>query len=170
MINRFSQRQRFSAIALFCFALIGVGLILQVLKHVQPCPMCIMQRYAFVAAGALAVLGALHNPLGRGGQIYAALISLTALTGAGIGARQSWLQWFPPQFVECGPDLEFMMNSFPIAQALPMIFQGSGDCAKVDWTFLGLSIANLAVIGFTVVLGIALSVVLQRRERKRFAR
>jgi len=169
MITRFSQRQRFSAIALLCFGLLGTGLVLQTLKHVAPCPMCIMQRYAFVVVGLFAIIAALHNPRGRGGQLYAALIGLAAATGFGIAARQSWLQWFPPKYVECGLDLEFMMNSFPLGQALPMIFQGSGDCAKVDWTFLGLSIANLAGIWFAVIFVMALTVLLQRRERSRFA-
>ncbi|MCX9156965.1 disulfide bond formation protein B [Niveibacterium sp. 24ML] len=170
MITRFSQRQRFTAIAVFCFGLLASGLVLQTIKNVQPCPMCIMQRYAFAAAGLLALLAALHNPRGRGGFGYALMTSLVALTGLGIAARQSWLQWFPPKFVECGPDLEFMMNSFPIAQALPMIFQGSGDCAKVDWTLFGLTIANLSGLAFIAIFLVALSVLLQRRERNRFSR
>ena len=170
MISRFSQRQRFTAIAVFCFGLLLTGLILQTVKHIEPCPMCIMQRYAFAALGLVALIAAAHNPRGRGGMLYAVLTGLIALSGFGIAARQSWLQWFPPKFVECGPDLEFMMNSFPIAKALPMIFQGSGDCAKVDWTFLGLSIANWSGLCFAAAFAITLTILLQRRERHRFSR
>lgn len=162
---------RLLALLLFavCAGMLAFGLYLQHAKGIEPCPMCIMQRYAFVVVGLFALIAALHNPRGRGGQLYAGLIGLAAATGFGIAARQSWLQWFPPKYVECGPDLEFMMNSFPLGQALPMIFQGSGDCAKVDWTFLGLSIANWAGLWFAAIFVMALTVLLQRRERSRFA-
>jgi disulfide bond formation protein DsbB len=43
-----------------------------------------------------------------------------------------------------------MIETFPLQRALPMIFRGAGDCSQVDWTFLGLSIANWSFIAFTV--------------------
>ncbi|WP_417070083.1 disulfide bond formation protein B [Niveibacterium terrae] len=160
LIARTSDRLRFAAVALLSFALISGGLILQKIEHIDPCPMCIMQRYAFVIAGILALIAALHN---RGSKIYATLLGLTSLVGLGIAARQSWLQWFPPKLAECGPDLDYMLNSFPLGRALPMIFQGSGDCSIVDWTFLGLSIANYSALAFTAVTVVAVSILLRGR-------
>ena len=162
---RISPRLRLAAIAVGCFCLLGFGAILQQWQHIEPCPMCIMQRYAFLIVGVIALLGAMHNPARIGQRIYAGLLVLAAGTGLGIGARQSWLQWFPPKFLECGPDLEYLLNSFPLGQALPKIFAGSGDCAQVDWTFLGLSIANWAVLCFAAIIIIALTLLLQRRAR-----
>jgi disulfide bond formation protein DsbB len=37
-----------------------------------------------------------------------------------------------------------------------MIFKGSGDCSKVDWTFLSLSIANWSFLAFTAISLVAL--------------
>ena len=160
LIARTSARLRFAAVALFSFALIAGGLVLQKIEHIDPCPMCIMQRYAFVTVGILALIAALHNKASR---IYAALLGLASLAGLGIAARQSWLQWFPPKFAECGPDLDFMLNSFPLGRALPMIFQGSGDCSIVDWTFLGLSIANYSALAFIAVTVVAASILVRGR-------
>lgn len=157
-----TPRQTLTLIAAICFGLLGFGLILQNWQHIEPCPMCIMQRYAFLVTGVIALLGAAHGAWPR---FYALLATLSAMTGAGIAVRQSWLQWFPPKFVECGPDLEFMLNGFPLGKALPMIFAGSGDCAKVDWTFLGLSIANLAALWFAACIVLALSVFWRLRRR-----
>ena len=41
-----------------------------------------------------------------------------------------------------------MVENFPLNRAIPMIFKGSGDCSKIDWTFLGGSIANWSFVGF----------------------
>ena len=84
---------------------------------------------------------------------------MLALLASGFGAftaaRQSWLQWFPPEFAMCGRDFYGMIENYPMRRAIPMIFKGSGDCAAVDWTFLGGSIANwsfLSFMGLSVVL------------------
>lgn len=142
------SRTWFLAIFLGCAGLLGYGLYLQHALDLEPCPMCILQRYAFVGAGAVALLAGLHDPARRGVAVYSALVSLVAIAGAGVAARQTWLQHNPPRIADCGPDLEFMVGSFPLAEALPMIFRGSGDCSKVDWTFLGLSIAEWALVAF----------------------
>ena len=102
-----------------------------------------------------------HGPTRRGSRIYAVLIGAAALTGASIAARQSWMQLYPPVIPECGPGLEFMLGSFPLAEALPMIFRGAGDCVAVDWTFLGLSIANWSLLTFTATIVFALWMLLR---------
>ena len=145
-----------SPLRLFFFALfvLCVGemcfgvLYLQMVKGVEPCPMCIMQRYALLGLGLIALVGALHN---RGARVYGALITLAALLGGGVAARQSWLQLYPPKTMGCGPGLEFMLETFPLTELLPKLFRGEGDCSTVDWTFLGLSIANWGLITFAVI-------------------
>ena len=128
----------------FCF---GV-LYLQMVKGVEPCPMCIMQRYALLGIGLVALVGALHN---RGAWVYGTLVTLIALAGGGVAARQSWLQLYPPKTMGCGPGLEYMMENFPLTEVLPRLFRGEGDCSAIDWTFLGLSIANWGLITFAVI-------------------
>ena len=68
--------------------------------------------------------------------------------GAFTAARQSWLQWFPPEVSMCGRDFFGMIENYPISRAIPMIFKGSGDCTAIDWTFLGGSIANWSFVCF----------------------
>ncbi|NBW55273.1 MAG: disulfide bond formation protein B, partial [Betaproteobacteria bacterium] len=86
-----------------------------------------------------------------------------AAGGAFVAARQSWLQWYPPEVQSCGRDFYGMVESFPLQRAIPMIFRGSGDCTKVDWTFLGGSIANWSFVAFVgIVLWVMVFAVLHR--------
>lgn len=142
-----TPRGAFAAIFAVCAGLIVFGLWLQQAKGLEPCPMCIMQRYAFVLAGLVALAGALHGPQGWGRRLYGLLVLATVVAGGGVAVRQSWLQHNPPKVSECGADLDFMIDSFPLADALPMIFRGAGDCSKVQWTFAGLSIPEWALVG-----------------------
>jgi len=158
-----SSRSLFLGLFAACAGLLGFGLYLQHSVGLEPCPMCIMQRYAFVAIGLTALVAGLHGPGRTGSRVYAALILLTALAGGGVAVRQTWIQLYPPEFAECGPDLEFMLGSFPLADALPMIFHGAGDCSKIDWTFLGLSIANWSLAMFALVITFALAMIARRR-------
>ena len=72
-----------------------------------------------------------------------------------MAARHTWLEHNPPAIADCGPDLEFMVGSFPLGEALPMIFRGSGDCSKVQWTWLHLSIAEWSLVAFIGIVATA---------------
>jgi protein dithiol:quinone oxidoreductase len=146
-LYRFSFRQIMALIALACVAMLGFGYYLQHVVGLEPCPMCIVQRYAMILIAALAII-ALATGI-KGIQLSAAwLIVITALGGAFVAARQSWLQWYPPEVASCGRDIYGMIETFPLQNVIPMILKGSGDCTKVDWTFLGGSIANWSFLCF----------------------
>ena len=137
------------------------GLYLQELVGLVPCPMCIVQRYAMVLLAACAAVGAASGR--RGAHISAGLgVVLCAAGGAFVAARQSWLQWYPPEVASCGRDFYGMVENFPLQRAIPMIFRGSGDCTKVDWTFLGASVANWSFVAFCALAAGALLFVLAR--------
>ena len=150
-----------------CAGLLAFGLYLQHIKGIEPCPMCIMQRYALAACGLIGLVAGLHNPRGKTIYAYSGLLGLAALAGGGVAVRQSWIQWYPPAVSECGPGLEYMLESFPLSSALPMIFRGAGDCSVVDWTFLGLSIANWSFLCFATILAVLATYLLQRRKQYR---
>jgi disulfide bond formation protein DsbB len=143
-------RRVLAAIALACIALLGFGLYLQHVVGLEPCPMCIVQRYALalvaLTAGGFAFARSRYAFIGS-----AALLTVLGIAGAFVAARQSWLQWYPPEIASCGRDLYGMIETFPLKRALPMIFRGSGDCTKVDWTFLGGSIANWSFLCFCAI-------------------
>jgi len=163
MLSRLSFRQAMVAIGLICVAMLGFGIYLQQAVGLEPCPMCIVQRYALVLVALVAGLSALFSR--KGFQISGAgLLVLIAGFGAFVAARQSWLQWYPPEVASCGRDFYGMIETFPLKRALPMIFKGSGDCSKVDWTFLGGSIANWSFLCFVVIALVSL-VLIRRRAR-----
>ena len=139
-------------IFLVCAGLLSFGMYLQHVVGLEPCPMCIVQRYVMVLMGLVALLGA--SASGRKTSlVIGSLLVLLAGSGAYVAARQTWLQWYPPEVVSCGRDFYGMIETFPLQRAIPMIFKGGGDCSKVDWTFLGGSIANWSFVAF-VVLGL----------------
>jgi disulfide bond formation protein DsbB len=144
-----APRRAFGLICLACVGMLAFGLYLQHVVGLEPCPMCVVQRYALVAVAVFAGLAAAVR--GPGLRLGLALLALVASAGGAFtAARQSWLQWHPPEFVSCGRDIYGMIETFPLQRALPLIFKGSGDCSKVDWTFLGLTIANWSFIAFAV--------------------
>jgi len=128
----------------------------------EPCPMCIVQRYALMGVIVWCLLGISANAPMRT-LVMTWLIAITSGFGAFVAARQSWLQWYPPEVVSCGRDFYGMIETFPLQRAIPMIFKGGGDCTKVDWVFLGGSIANWSFLCFS---GIAVVVVLLLWRRR----
>lgn len=145
------------SVFLVCCSLLGFGLYLEYAVELEPCPLCVFQRIAYICIALVSLVAAIHGPKNIANRIYSGLILLAALTGGGIAARQVWLQHLPPEKVpECGPGLEYMLDTFPLGQALKMILSGSGECAKVDWTFLGLSIAEWSLIWFVMFMVISL--------------
>ncbi len=147
MLSRLSVRQTLLVVCVGCIGLLAYGLYLQHVVGLEPCPMCIVQRYALVLVALFAGLTAATR--GRGAHITGALLLIVlAALGAFVAARQSWLQWYPPDISSCGRDLYGMIENFPLQRAIPMIFRGGGDCTKIDWTFLGGSIANWSFLCF----------------------
>ena len=145
----FHPRRLFAVVALACVGMLAFGLYLQHVVGLEPCPMCIVQRYALILVALCAALGAWLARGMRSQQVAMTGALLFAGGGAFVAARQSWLQWYPPEVASCGRDFYGMIETFPLKRAIPMIFRGSGDCSAVDWTFLGLSIAEWSLVAFT---------------------
>lgn len=152
-----SPRSVFFAGFAFCAGLIAAALYFQHVGGLEPCPLCISQRLAFMAAGAVFLAAALHNPGYFGQRAYALVGLLASLAGAAIAARHVWLQHLPPEEVPaCGPGVEYMLRNFPFAETLKFMLSGTGDCAKVDWTLLGVSMPGWTLLCFLLLAGLAL--------------
>jgi disulfide bond formation protein DsbB len=154
-------RRILGLIAIACVAMLAFGLYLQHVVGLEPCPMCIVQRYVLVAVALVAGISAAFK---RRFWLYGGVIKMGALSvfGAFVAARQSWLQWNPPEVMSCGRDFFGMIEAFPLRRAIPMIFRGSGDCSVIDWTFLGLSIANWSFLCFSAIALMAAALWLKR--------
>ena len=162
--GRLAPRRVLAAISLASVGMLVFGLYLQHYLDLNPCPMCIVQRYALIF---VAVFAGLASATGKKSLwIAGTLLTLvSAVLGAYTAANQSWLQWFPPEVATCGRDLYGMIETFPLKRAIPMIFRGGGDCSVVDWTFLGGSIANWSFICFTLISLVCVAVLVRCLRR-----
>ena len=160
-----SPRRVFAAIAILCAAMLAFGILyLQNVVGLDPCPMCIVQRYALILVGVFCAIAAFSKKPGAW-RLWGLLAVAMSALGAFTAARQTWLQWYPPEFASCGRDIYGMVESFPLQRAIPMIFKGSGDCSAVDWTFLGGTIANWSFVWF-VIFALVILFVLLRLPKK----
>jgi protein dithiol:quinone oxidoreductase len=164
-----SARSGYVAGVLVCIGLLAFALYLQYVEKQEPCPMCILQRIAFFAMMAVFVIAALHGPRRRGAFVYSTIAFVFAALGASVAARQVWLQHLPAsQVPACGPGLEYMLERFPLSEVLGKVLAGTGECAEVGWTFLGLSIAGWSLVWF-VLLGVFAMIIAARAPRARMA-
>jgi len=147
-----SFRFAFALAAVAVAAMLAFAYYAQFRMYLEPCPLCILQRVCFLALLPVLVLAAIHAPKGTTGRrIYGTLALLPALAGIGIAGRHVWLQHLPKdQVPACGPGLEFMLDTFPLSDAIRRIFTGSGECAEVDWRFAGLSMPEWTLFWFVV--------------------
>tara|TARA_B100001996_G_scaffold355718_1_gene318535 strand:+ start:281 stop:781 length:501 start_codon:yes stop_codon:yes gene_type:complete len=147
-----STRIFFLIIFLCCVSLMIFGLYLEHIRGLDPCPLCVFQRIAYILIIIASLIAVIHNPANTWKTIYKFLIFIFSVMGASVAGRQVWLQHLPPELVpECGPGLDYMLNVFPFADAVRMILSGSGECAEVQWRFIGLSIAEWSLIVFIAI-------------------
>jgi len=137
-----------------CAGLLAYAYYAQVVLHLEPCPLCMFQRVGVFASGLVFLLAAAHDPVGWGRRLYALLLALTALATIGVAARHLYIQSLPEGSVPaCGASLDFMLKVFSLSEVLVKVLSGSGECAKVTWTFLGLAMPGWVLIA-ALVLGV----------------
>lgn len=151
-------RGQFLSGAIACFALLAYAIFEQFQMGVEPCPKCIFQRIAFIAMAIFFLIGALHGPGVLGRRIYGLLVAIAAAVGAVIAVRHLYVQLSPhdPLMEGCGPGLNYLLDSFPIAEAVKKAFMASGDCGEINWTLLGITMPGWSLIWFVFLGGGAL--------------
>ena len=156
-------RRAFLLGAAVCAGLMGYALYVQHGLGLEPCPLCVFQRVAVIACGVTFLLGAIHNPGRVGAAVYALAVVLFAGAGASVAGRHVWLQTLPAdQVPACGPDLSYLMETLPFSAMLATVFRGDGNCAKIDWRFLDLSMSAWTLVFFLAM--VVAGVVLTRRD------
>ena len=157
---RLSPRQACGRAVVLGLLALGVALTMQVQLGLEPCPLCIFQRYCLLVVIALGLAGR-FGPV-KASRLLCAVGVAAALAGAGFALRHSYLQCFPPAVSACGPGFEYIVNAFPLKEALPMLFKGTGDCSKIDWEWAGFTLPRLSFIVFAGITGILAPSVLRR--------
>ena len=150
MLKNLSAERCELIICLACGALLSIALFMEHMMGLAPCPLCMMQRLWVAVVGLIAYASLLHSP--RWG-IYPLAGAVASLVGGGFSIRQLYLQSLPEdQVPACGPDLQYMLDVFPLSDVLVAMTSGTGDCAEVAWSFLGISIPGWALVGFAALL------------------
>jgi disulfide bond formation protein DsbB len=146
-------RSQYLAGFVVCALLLAYAIYEQFEMRVEPCPMCIFQRLAFIGMGIFFLIGGLHSPGAKGRRIYAILVAICALIGAGVAINHLRLQFMPhdPMMAGCGPGLAYMLDAFPLSDAIKKAFTGSGDCGDINWMFLGLTMPAWCLIGYVIL-------------------
>ncbi len=147
-VQQLSRRQKFFLGFLFCSGLMAYALFAQYFLNLEPCPLCIFQRVAVISMGIIFLICSLLEPKSSLAKIISSTLFVTAGSfGVAVASRHVWLQNLPSDQVPgCGPGLDFMMSTFPINEVFEMVFNGSGECATIDWSFLSLSMPAWVII------------------------
>lgn len=161
-MNRTKTLLLFSFFA--CAGLLGFGLYMQLVLDMLPCPLCVMQRYAFALIGVGSLLALVVPKFLRGVAMSSLLFSLT---GAGLATYQLWVISQPPG--SCGADpLSGPLNSFFVAQLFPTMFKAIGLCETPYDPILGLSIPAWALVWFTVFGLSAVAILMSNKKERAF--
>jgi len=149
---------------LVCAGLLAYAYYAQFVLHLEPCPLCIFQRVGVFAIGVLFLIAAAHDPPAWGSRVYAALLALATAATAGVALRHLYIQSLPEGAVPaCGASLDFMLKVFSLSEVLVKVLTGSGECARITWSFLGLAMPGWVLIAAIVLGGFAVWVNLRRQ-------
>jgi len=145
-----APRRVFAGLALIPLALLSEALILQHLQSQAPCPLCILDRVAFLLFALIAIAGAIHNPPRRGAALYAGGMALVSLSGLGVASWHVWTLHHPK--FGCGIDvMEQFVNNLPTAKLMPFMLRATGDCSARHDPILGLLVPEWALVWFAAM-------------------
>ncbi|HTI96834.1 MAG TPA: disulfide bond formation protein B [Rudaea sp.] len=171
MLNPFRWPFRTQCIAGFavCLALLAYAYFVQFQLGIEPCPLCIFQRLAFIGMGIVFLAGAIHGPRATGRRVYGLLVLLAATVGAGIAAYHVWVQQQPPDpMAGCAPGWNYWVENYSIKYAwsktVQQAFTGHADCAQVNWTLLGMSMPVWTFVCYALIGAGALWAGFRRRD------
>ncbi|MGH8149899.1 MAG: disulfide bond formation protein B [Steroidobacteraceae bacterium] len=131
-----------------CGAMLGYAYFAQYVQHLAPCPLCIFQRVTICALGIVFLIAALHHPRTWGAWVYGALIAVAALATVAISARHVYIQSLPPGSVPAceAPVSVLMQMGIPLTEVIGKVLRAGGECAVVNWRFLGLAMPAWVLI------------------------
>ena len=156
--NPFAWTFRAQCVAGFvvCIALLAFAYFVQFQLGIEPCPLCIFQRIAFIVMGLFFLIGAIQNPGSNGRRAYGLLILAAAAAGGGVSIYHLWVQHLGPDpMAVCTPGWNWMIENHSLkyawAKTIEHAFTGHADCAEVNWTFLGLAMPFWTLVCYVLI-------------------
>lgn len=156
-------RSKLPLLAFFtCIGLLAFAYYTQYVWKIEPCPLCLIQRFFYFLLG-VTFLGQAIWP----SRVWAGLALFWSFSGILVAGRQIILQHLPPEQVPaCGPGLHYMLSTFSTNEVFKALLKGSGECAAVGWQFLTFSFAEWSFGGFCVFLSYALWLLYKKYTKK----
>ena len=145
--SKVPARAWFATLGIGCLGLVAIGMELQNLLRLAPCPLCIFQRLLYIVIGFVGLFG-WAVPSWR--LLWSALTTALAGLGFGVAAYQTWMQAYPHLAPECSftdPNAIEQLVDW-LGMQVPSLFLATGFCTSRDWEFLGMSMANWSAIVF----------------------
>ncbi len=162
-----SIRLTFLLLFLGCTSLILVGMYMEHLMDLEPCPLCITQRVFIISVGVIGLIGFIANFQGKARRVVASFGLLFAVAGGGFSTRQLWLQSLPEdQVPACGPGVSYLLDNFPLIDALSVLLRGDGNCAEVVWTLFGISIPGWTLMAFACMAVLSIWQILRKNTAR----
>jgi disulfide bond formation protein DsbB len=137
-------------LGLACVGLVGASVFVQHVLGVEPCPLCIIQRFTYLALAPVFFAAALARPHGRGQRALFWATTVLTLGGLGVAAYQTYLQLFPPSIAAgCTASLSYMLDTMAVTDVLAQMLHAGGDCSDTSFKVLGLTLAQASVLIFS---------------------
>ena len=147
-------------------AMLFAVVYLQGVLNLAPCPLCVVDRVLISAMAVIFLMAAIHNPASKGRRIYAVINLLLIISALLVALRHVWLQYLPAdQVPECGAGLSFMLDVLPLWEVVENVFTGSGECAEIQWQFLGMSIPEQTLLLFSGLLCLVVFQIMARSAK-----
>ena len=148
ILNKLTLEDQALMTCIICGLILYTGLFLEHIVGLEPCPLCLVQRFWFFSCGVLAYTSLMHNP--RYG-IYPLLTICAALVGACYAIWHILLQFNLSQAISCSPPMEYLASSTDqLLKVLWDTFKGNVGCNTRYWL---IPIPAWALAGFLLIAG-----------------
>jgi protein dithiol:quinone oxidoreductase len=161
---KYTYRNLMAFGAVACLLLLASAYLLEFALGLNPCPLCLLQRYVLWAMVLVFAIAAIHKPkLGK--QLYCLILLLLGIIGILLAGRQIWIQSLPPdQVPSCVAGLKRLMEIYPLLDVLKMVIKGTSECTKDTFTLLGFSLAQWSFISFVGLTAFILGIFMQIKK------
>ena len=155
------------AITVIAAATLAGAWFIQLVLGIQPCELCLAQRYAYYLVVPLAALIAIAaaKDAPRGALVAGlAVVALATLGNSGLAAYHSGVEWgFWPGPTACTGPVGNLGNAGDLLSRLDTV--KVVRCDEVQWKFLGLSLAGYDVLISLLMAAIAARGVVRSAKR-----